>query len=138
LGKLAYTALFASTVAAGAVALGAGAAAQAQGLPNPLVATAYDVGSNGYSQAVAIGSTFKNEKGITLRLLPGKNDVSRQTPLRDGKVHFSFSGIGGYYSQEGAFVFGRPEWGPQPIRVLLLNHADTGTVMITAKDAGIK
>lgn len=137
-GTVARAAMITGTVAAGAVAFGVAGTAEAQGLPNPLVATAYDVGSNGYSQAIAIGSTLKNEKGVTLRLLPGKNDVSRQTPLRDGKVHFSFSGIGGYYSQEGAFVFGRPEWGPQPIRVLLLNHADTGTVMITAKDAGIK
>ncbi|MET4701554.1 TRAP transporter TAXI family solute receptor [Constrictibacter sp. MBR-5] len=131
----ARAATLAGTVAAGVLTAGA---VWAAGLPNPLVATAYDVGSNGYSQAVAIGAAFKNERGITLRLLPGKNDVSRQAPLREGKVHFSFSGIGGYYSQEGAFVFGRRDWGPQAIRILLLNHADTGTVLITAKDAGIK
>ena len=132
----ARAAALAGTVAAGVLL--AGATVQAASLPNPLVATAYDVGSNGYSQAVAIGAAFKNERGITLRLLPGKNDVSRQAPLREGKVHFSFSGIGGYYSQEGAFVFGRRDWGPQAIRILLLNHADTGTVLITAADAGIK
>lgn len=113
------------------------APAQAQEVPNPLLITAYDVGSNGYSQAIAIGAAFKNEKGVTMRVLPGKNDVSRQAPLREGKVHFSLSGIGGYYSQEGAFVFGRPEWGPQPIRILLLSHSDTGTVVITAADAEI-
>ena len=133
--SVARAAMLAGTVAAGVLVSGA---VWAAGLPNPLVATAYDVGSNGYSQAVAIGAAFKNERGITLRLLPGKNDVSRQAPLREGKVHFSFSGIGGYYSQEGAFVFGRRDWGPQAIRILLLNHADTGTVLITAKDAGIK
>src|SRR5690606_13346688 len=94
-GTVARAAMITGTVAAGAVAFGVAGTAEAQGLPNPLVATAYDVGSNGYSQAIAIGSTLKNEKGVTLRLLPGKNDVSRQTPLRDGKVHFSFSGIGG-------------------------------------------
>ncbi|MFN4090470.1 MAG: TAXI family TRAP transporter solute-binding subunit [Alphaproteobacteria bacterium] len=137
----ARAATFAGGLAAGAsfVALGTAAgSARAADLPNPLITTAYDVGSNGYSQAVAIGSAFKNERGVTLRLLPGRNDVSRQAPLREGKVHFSFSGIGGYYSQEGAFVFGRREWGPQAVRILLLNHADTGTVLVTAKDAGIK
>src|SRR3546814_1851436 len=128
-GAAAYAAMFAGTVAAGSVAFGTiAAAAGPEGLPNPLAATAYDVGSNGYSQAVAIGATFKNERGITLRLLPGKNDVSRQIPLRDGKVHFSFSGIGGYYAQEGAFVFGRKDWGPQRIRILILNPADTGKI----------
>src|SRR3546814_78339 len=138
-GAAAYAAMFAGTVVAGSVRFGTIASASGpEGLPNPLAATAYEVGSNGYSQAVAIGAAFKNEKGVTLRLRPGKNDVSRQIPLRDGKVHFSFSGIGGYYAQEGAFVFGREDWGPQSIRILMLNHADTGTVMITAADAGIK
>ena len=113
-------------------------AAGAAALPNPLVWTAYDVGSNGYSQAIAIGAAFKNEAGLTLRVLPGKNDVSRQIPLRENKAHFSCSGIGAYYSQEGAFNFGERTWGPQEIRILSLNHADTGTVLITAKDAGIK
>src|SRR3546814_6252829 len=100
-GAAAYASMFAGTVAAGSVAfVTIASAAGPEGLPNPLAATAYDVGSNGYSQAVAIGAAFKNEKGVTLRLLPGKNDVSRQIPLRDGKVHFSFSGIGGYYAQD--------------------------------------
>jgi len=127
------SALRAALVAGALIPFGA----QAADLPNPLTITAYDVGSNGYSQAVAIGAAFKNEKGVTLRVLPGKNDVSRQAPLRDGKVHFSLSGIGAYFSQEGAFVFGRPEWGPQPIRILMLNHGDTGTVLVTAADAEI-
>src|SRR3546814_1741887 len=63
MGAAACAAMFAGTVAAGSVAFGTiAAAAGPEGLPNPLAATAYDVGSNGYSQAVAIGATFKNER----------------------------------------------------------------------------
>lgn len=113
-------------------------AAHAAELPNTIAVTAYDVGSNGYNQAIAIGAAFKNEMGKTLRVLPGKNDVSRQIPLREGKIDFSYSGIGAYYSQEAVFVFGRPDWGPQPIRIMMLNMADTGTVMVSAADANIR
>lgn len=123
--------------AAGAM-FGALATAMAAELPKTLAVTAYDVGASGYSQAVAIGAAFKNEMGVTLRILPGKNDISRQVPLREDKAHFSCSGIGAYYSQEAVFNFAEPSWGPQQVRVLMLNHADTGTVMITAKDAGIR
>src|SRR3546814_17707647 len=113
MGAAAYAAMFAGTVAAGSVAFGTiASAAGPGGLPNPLAATAYDVGSNGYSQAVAIGAAFKNEKGVTLRLLPGKNDVSRQIPLRDGPVHFSLSGLGGSSQPEGGFVFRHRGVGP--------------------------
>ena len=78
--------------AAGLLSLSASAAE----LPKVMAWTAYDVGSSGYSQAVAIGSALKNKKGVSLRVLPGKNDVSRLVPLRDGKVLFSAFGIGGY------------------------------------------
>ena len=71
-------------------------------LPTTLTWTAYDVGSGGYNQAVAIGNALKNKLGIDLRVLPGKNDVSRNIPLRDGRVPFSANGVGGsYLAQEG-------------------------------------
>ncbi|MCB1805375.1 MAG: C4-dicarboxylate ABC transporter substrate-binding protein, partial [Candidatus Competibacteraceae bacterium] len=62
-------------------------------LPGQLSWTAYGTGSAGYNQAVAIGSALKNQRGIDLRVLPGKNDVSRQVPLRAGKVQFSATGV---------------------------------------------
>src|SRR3546814_7076492 len=61
-------------------------------LPTTIAWTAYDVGSTGYNQAVGIGSVIKNKIGSNLRVLPGKNDVSRMAPLRDGKVQFSATG----------------------------------------------
>lgn len=71
------------------------ASAQTTKLPETLTWTAYDVGSGGYNQAVAIGNALKNKLQVNLRVLPGKNDVSRNIPLRDGKVPFSANGVGG-------------------------------------------
>ena len=119
------------------VSLAAGAAGAAE-LPESLAWTAYDVGSSGYSQAVAIGSALKNEQGVTLRVLPGKNDVSRLAPLREGKVEFSAFGIGGYQALEASFVFGKREWGPQQLRLLSMSNSDACNTIIWAGDVGIK
>ena len=108
-------------------------------LPSTLVWTAYDVGSSGYAQAVGIGSIMKNRAGTNLRVLPGKNDVSRLAPLREGTAQFSATGSDNIYSQEAVFTFGEKEWGPQPIRLVMLNYADGAAVALaTAADANIK
>ena len=112
--------------------------AQGVKLPETLTWTAYDVGSGGYNQAVAIGNALKNKYQINLRVLPGKNDISRTIPLRDGKVAFSANGVGGsYLAQEGVYEFGARDWGPQPVRSLLLNNSDALLTIVTAKDANI-
>lgn len=108
-------------------------------LPETIAWTAYDVGSGGYNQAVAIGNALKNKLGVNLRVLPGKNDISRTLPVREGKVQFSANGVGGaYLAQESVFEFGAKEWGPQPVRALLLNNSDALLTIVTAKDANIK
>src|SRR3546814_4481558 len=105
------------TALAAIAALSVSGADLAQKLPDQLTWTAYDVGSGGYNQAVAIGNALKNKMGVTLRVLPGKNDVSRTVPLREGKVPFSANGVGGtYMAQEGMYEFGGKDWGPQPVR----------------------
>jgi TRAP transporter TAXI family solute receptor len=115
------------------------AASQTGKLPETLTWTAYDVGSGGYNQAVAIGNALKNKLGVSLRVLPGKNDISRTVPLRDGQVPFSANGVGGsYLAQEGVYEFGARDWGPQPVRALLLNNSDALLTIVTAKDANIK
>ncbi len=114
------------------------ASAQSVKLPTTLTWTAYDVGSGGYNQAVAIGNALKNKYQVDLRVLPGKNDVSRNIPLRDGKVPFSANGVGGsYLAQEGLYEFGARDWGPQGVRSLLLNNSDALLTIVAAKDANI-
>lgn len=128
-----------SFAVAGALFAG-GAVAQNNdiGLPGTLAWSAYDVGSGGYNQAVAIGNAFKQKYGVNLRVLPGKNDVSRTLPLREGKVQFSANGVGGsYMAQEGFYDFGKPNWGPQAVRALLLNNSDQVLTAVAAGDAGI-
>lgn len=109
-------------------------------LPGQLAWTAYDTGSAGYNQAVAIGSALKNAIGVDLRVLPGKNDIARTEPLRQGKVEFSATGVGGsFMAQEGAFEFGNKNWGPQPIRVLLANNGGAINLAVgVAGDIGVK
>lgn len=127
---------------AGAVAgatLFSGVALGESELPKTLAWTAYGVGSAGYNQSVAIGGALKNERGISLRVLPGKNDVSRQVPLREGKVQFSATGVGAsFMAQEGVFEFGTKQWGPQPVRVLLASNGNSNLSVGVAADAGVK
>lgn len=115
------------------------ALAQERGaLPDQIAWTAYDVGSAGYNQSVAIGGALKNALGVDLRVLPGKNDISRQIPLRQGRVQFSATGVGGsYLAQEGVFDFASPDWGPQEVRVLLSSNGGALVSMAAAADAGI-
>ncbi|WP_299841775.1 TAXI family TRAP transporter solute-binding subunit [uncultured Jannaschia sp.] len=123
-------------IASFAVLLTSGAAiAQDFELPGQMSWTAYDTGSAGYNQAVAIGAALQDAAGINLRVLPGKNDISRTEPLRQGRVEFSATGVGGsFMAQEGAFEFGAENWGPQPIRVLLANNG--GAINLTVGVAG--
>jgi len=122
-----------------AAALLAGAAQAQVKLPPTLSWSAYDVGSGGYNQAVAIGNALKQKYNISLRVLPGKNDISRNLPVREGQVQFSANGVGGaYLAQEGVFEFGAPDWGPQPVRGLMLNTSDQVLTVVAAKDTGVR
>ncbi|MGB3556346.1 MAG: TAXI family TRAP transporter solute-binding subunit [Jannaschia sp.] len=116
------------------------ASAQDFELPGQLSWTAYDTGSAGYNQAVAIGAALQDAAGINLRVLPGKNDVSRTEPLRQGRVQFSATGVGGsFMAQEGAFEFGAENWGPQPVRVLMANNGGAINLAVgVAGDEGIE
>lgn len=116
------------------------ATAQELELPKQLNWTAYDTGSAGYNQAVAIGAALQDAAGVNLRVLPGKNDISRTEPLRQGRVQFSATGVGGsFMAQEGVFDFGAENWGPQPIRVLMANNGGAINLAVgVAGDLGIK
>lgn len=116
------------------------ATAQDFDLPKQMSWTAYDTGSAGYNQAVAIGAALQDAAGVNLRVLPGKNDVSRTEPLRQGRVEFSATGVGGsFMAQEGVFDFGAENWGPQPIRVLMANNGGAINLAVgVANDLDIK
>jgi len=128
----------AAFIAVSALAPTQAAAADAK-LPATLAWSAYDVGSGGYNQSVGIGNALKQKYNVSLRVLPGKNDVSRNLPLRNGQVQFSANGVGGaYLAQEGLYDFGSKQWGPQPVRGLMINTSDQLLTILAAKDSGIK
>ncbi|SEO70498.1 TAXI family TRAP transporter solute-binding subunit [Aquisalimonas asiatica] len=118
--------------------LGTAAADDVQ-LPGTMVWSAYPTGTSGYSQAVAIGNVLQNEYNVNLRVIPGRNDVSRLAPLRAGRVNFSAGGSEAVYAQEGMLNFGSVDWGPQPLRIALWNISDgCSFTMATGADAGIE
>ena len=45
-------------------------------LPKTMAWSAYNLGTTGYNQAVAIAKMLKDRHGVTLRVIPAKNDVS--------------------------------------------------------------
>lgn len=106
-------------------------------LPDQMAWTAYNVGTTGYSQAVAIGAMLREEYGITLRVIPGQNDISRLRPLNAGRVEFSANGVATYFAQEGVFQFADPVWGPQPLRLLMSSSGLSNQAVAAAADSGI-
>ncbi len=113
------------------------ALAQDVELPKQLIWTAYGTGSAGYNQSIAIGAALQEGIDVNLRVLPGKNDIARTEPLRQGKAQFSANGVGGsFMAQEGVFQFGAENWGPQPVRILAANNGGAvGLSMAVAAEA---
>lgn len=129
-----------STIFAAALAAlaAAGAAAQEARLPATLTLTAYETGSNGFNQAVAVGNMLKKRFGTDIRVLPAGNDVARLAPLRAGRAQASAMGIGTYFAQEGVFEFATREWGPQPLQLMLSASTCSGQSLGAAANLGIK
>lgn len=124
-----------------AVGIGLGwpvAMARAQTLPSTLTFTAYETGSNGFNQAVAVGNMFKQKFGTDLRILPAGNDVARLGPLRANRAQASAMGIGTYFAQEGVLEFAVKDWGPQALQLILSSSTCNGQSMGVTKDSGIK
>ncbi len=107
-------------------------------LPRTVAWSAYPTGTGGYSQAVAIGNIMQRQYQVNLRVVPGRNDVSRLATLRAGRVNFSAGGSEAVYAQEGILNFASRIWGPQPIRALLSNYSDACSFnFASAADADI-
>lgn len=127
-----------SVAAVGCLAMAAPVGAQNIELPDIITWSAYDTGSAGHAHSIAIGNMMRNRFGTTIRVLPGRNDVSRMTPLKNGTVDYCLCGIASYFAGEGVFLFAAPEWGPQPIRAVIQAVGDYGLGVVVAADAGIE
>lgn len=123
-------------VAAGTAIPAFGQSAQPE-LPRQMAWTAYNLGTTGYNQAVAIGAMLRDRYNITLRVIPGQNDVSRLLPLDTGRVQFSANGVATYFAQEGMFQFADPQWGPKPLRMLMSSNGLSNQAVAVAADTGV-
>ncbi len=106
-------------------------------LPEQLSWTAYGTTSSGYAQSVGLGNMLKSKYGTDLRIIPGKNDVSRMLPLKANQAEICACGIASYFAQEGVFMFAADRWGPTPIYNLFNNIGRNGAGLIVAGDLGI-
>ena len=125
------------TLLAGILLWPAAATAQELDLGRTMAWSAYNLGTTGYNQAVAIGKSLKDHYGVNLRVVPGKNDVSRLLPLVRNKVQFSANGIATYFAQEGVFQFAGPRWGPLKLRLVMMSYGDSNQALGVAADTGI-
>lgn len=127
-------------VAVTAMSLLAATAAQAADvkLPKNIAWTAYGTTSSGYAQSVGLGQMLTKNYGTSLRIIPGKNDVSRMVPLRNGQSELCACGIASYFAQEGVFMFGNKKWGPMQLFNLFNNIGFNGQQAVAAGDLGIK
>ncbi|MFP6807053.1 MAG: TAXI family TRAP transporter solute-binding subunit [Pseudomonadales bacterium] len=106
-------------------------------LPRAMAWTAYNLGTTGYNQAVGISKMLRNKHRVTLRIIPGKNDVSRMLPLMVGRVQFSANGVATYFAQEGTFQFASRRWGPVPVRLVMMSVGLSNQAVAVAANSGI-
>ena len=106
--------------------------------PRQMAWTAYNLGSTGYNQAVAIGAMLREKFDVTLRVIPGQNDVSRLLPLKTGRVDFTVNGVSTYFAQEGMFQFANDQWGPQRVRLLMTSNGLSNQTVGVAADIGVE
>ena len=107
-------------------------------LPDQITVVTYDTGTSGYNVTMAMTGPFKENLGANLRILPGKNDVARVSLLQNGTANFAALGSEAVYTQEGMYVFGQPNLGPQQVRLVAMNINRGSSAMLTAADANIR
>ena len=100
--------------------------------------SAYNLGTTGYNQSVAIGKVLKDHYGVNLRVLPAKNDVSRLLPLLKGRVQFSANGVSTYFAQEGIYQFAAKNWGPLKVRIVMTSNGESNQSLGVAADQNIR
>jgi TRAP transporter TAXI family solute receptor len=136
LGSMARTRFVSASVLIAGVALPASAADVK--LPKEISWSAYETGSSGYSQSVGLGQMLTKKYGVNLRIIPGKNDVSRMTPMKLGQTQVCGCGIAAYFAQEGVLMFADKNWGPQEVYNLFNNIGRNGAQIAVATDSGIE
>ncbi|MCJ7837628.1 MAG: hypothetical protein MUP61_00240, partial [Burkholderiales bacterium] len=103
-------------------------------MPSNISWTAYGTTSSGYAQSIGLGKMLKEIYNVDLRIIPGKNDVSRMVPLKAGQTPLCACGIASYFAQEGVLMFADKDWGPMRLVNLFNNVGRNGQQAMTAAD----
>ncbi|NLE24350.1 MAG: TAXI family TRAP transporter solute-binding subunit [Clostridiaceae bacterium] len=112
---------------------------QQEPLPDYITIASYDVGSNTFSQAAALGEGILKKTGLKTRQIVAGTDFGRIIPVRSGKVHF-FLGSSNtiQLAKTGRAQFEAMEWGPQPFRQIWCTMSATGIGLMTPGNSDIE
>ncbi|MBA2781179.1 TAXI family TRAP transporter solute-binding subunit [Billgrantia kenyensis] len=110
-------------------------AAQAEGLPDTMTWTAYDVGSQGHSEASAIADAFGRAYNTRVRIQPAGSAIGRLQPLLGGRADYAYLATESFFASEGTYDFAERRWGPQDLRAVAGRPSTFGVP--TAADADI-
>lgn len=110
-------------------------AAQAEGLPDTMTWTAYDVGSQGHSEASAIADAFGRAYNTRIRIQPAGSAIGRLQPLIGGRADYAYLATESFFAAEGTYDFAERRWGPQNLRAVAGRPSTFGVP--TAADADI-
>jgi len=92
--------------------------ASAAELPSTMTWTAYDVGSQGHSEASAIADAFGKGYNTRIRIQPAGSAIGRMQPLVSGRADYAFLATESFFATEGVYDFSERRWGPQDLRAV--------------------
>ncbi|TMU18014.1 TAXI family TRAP transporter solute-binding subunit [Halomonas sp. ATBC28] len=109
--------------------------ASATELPSTMTWTAYDVGSQGHSEASAIADAFGKGYNTRIRIQPAGSAIGRLQPLVSGRADYAFLATESFFATEGSYDFSERRWGPQDLRAVAGRPSTFGVP--SAADANI-
>ena len=107
----------------------------ANGLPEQMVWSTYNVGTGTYNDLAAIANALTNHEGVQVRLMTADTGIGRLAPMVNGTVDYARAGDEYYYAFEGKYEYASPEWGPQGIRMVWAPLGNYG--VLVREDSGI-
>jgi len=106
--------------------------------PRKQVWAAPDSGSDGHEQLRAVAAALAKGSVVRIQLESSASHLTRARMLRDGRAQYAATSVAGsVFAQEGLFAFAGHEWGPQPVRAVLMNVQNQLLGIVAAGDAGI-
>ena len=87
--------------------------ASAAELPSTMTWTAYDVGSQGHSEASAIADAFGKGYNTRIRIQPAGSAIGRLQPLVSGRADYAYLATESFFATEGIYDFSERRWGPK-------------------------